>query len=249
MFWIGTGWKMNHTAAETRAYVAELLGRLPPRPQDVSVFIVPPFTALAAAREAIGVAPLLLGAQNMHWAEAGAYTGEVSAEMLAKLNVRYVLVGHSERRAMFGETDEVVRLKLDAVLRHAMVPILCVGETLEQREAGAAESTVAAQLTAALADRGREALDSIVVAYEPVWAIGTGRTASADDAQAMAASIRGELELLGGEVSRTMLVQYGGSVTPDNAGELLACPDVDGLLVGGASLDADKFVAIASSGT
>jgi triosephosphate isomerase len=130
-----------------------------------------------------------------------------------------------------------------------MVPILCVGETLEQRESGAAESTVATQLTAALADRGREALDSIVVAYEPVWAIGTGRTASADDAQAMAASIRGELELLGGEVSRTMLVQYGGSVTPDNAGDLLACPDVDGLLVGGASLDADKFVAIASSGT
>ena len=159
-----------------------------------------------------------------------------------------MIVGHSERRALFGETDEVVRLKLDAVLRHAMTPILCVGETLAQREAGMAEPTVSGQLTAALMDRGPEALGSIVVAYEPVWAIGTGLNASPDDAQAMSAAIRGELELLGGEVSRSMLVQYGGSVTPANAVELLACPDVDGFLVGGASLDADKFVSIARSG-
>ena len=168
--------------------------------------------------------------------------------MLAKLNVRYVIVGHSERRALFGETDAIVRLKLDAVLRHAMIPILCVGETLDQREAGSAEATVSGQLAAALVDRDREALESIVIAYEPIWAIGTGRTASTDDAQAMSATIRGELELLGGEVSRAMLIQYGGSVTPQNAGDLLACPDVDGLLVGGSSLDPDKFVSIARSG-
>jgi len=250
---VSGNWKMNHTHYEAIQVVQKLaaLLRAAPLPEDTDVSLHPSFTSLRSVQTALesDAVPIALGAQTCHFQDSGAYTGEVSAEMLAKLNVRYVLVGHSERRAMFGETDEVVRLKLDAVLRHAMVPILCVGETLEQREAGAAESTVAAQLTAALGNRGREALDSIVVAYEPVWAIGTGRTASADDAQAMAASIRGELELLGGEVSRTMLVQYGGSVTPDNAGELLACPDVDGLLVGGASLDADKFVAIASSGT
>ncbi len=250
---VSGNWKMNHTHYEAIQVVQKLaaLLRAAPLPEDTDVSLHPSFTSLRSVQTALesDSVPIALGAQTCHFQDSGAYTGEVSAEMLAKLNVRYVLVGHSERRAMFGETDEVVRLKLDAVLRHAMVPILCVGETLEQRESGAAESTVATQLTAALADRGREALDSIVVAYEPIWAIGTGRTASADDAQAIAASIRGELELLGGEVSRTMLVQYGGSVTPDNAGELLACPDVDGLLVGGASLDADKFVAIASSGT
>jgi len=134
------------------------------------------------------------------------------------------------------------------VLRHAMTPILCVGETLAQRESGMAESTVSGQLVVALRDRGPEALASIVIAYEPVWAIGTGLTASVDDAQAMSVAIRAGLESLGGDVSQSMLIQYGGSVTPANAGELLACPDVDGLLVGGASLDADKFVSIARSG-
>ncbi|MGD0876351.1 MAG: triose-phosphate isomerase, partial [Acidimicrobiales bacterium] len=186
-----------------------------------------------------------LGAQTCHFEEGGAFTGEVSAEMLSKLNVRYVIVGHSERRALFGETDEIVRLKLDAVLRHAMTPILCVGETLAEREAGMAEATVSRQLAAALDGRGEKALEAIVVAYEPVWAIGTGVNAGSDDAQAMAAMIRGDLRSLGGDVSLSMTIQYGGSVTPDNAAELLSCPDVDGLLVGGASLDADKLVAIA----
>jgi triosephosphate isomerase len=207
----------------------------------------PSFTSLRSVQTALesDSVPVALGAQNCHFEDQGAYTGEVSAEMLAKLNVRYVIVGHSERRQLFGETDEIVRVKLDAVLRHAMVPILCVGETLAEREAGQAEATVARQLGAALEGRGPEAFASIVVAYEPIWAIGTGLTASADDAQKMAGTIRGELRRLAGEVSRSMLVQYGGSVTSSNAGDLLACPDVDGLLVGGASLDADKFVAIA----
>ena len=149
---------------------------------------------------------------------------------------------------LFAEDDEVVRLKLDAVLRHAMTPILCVGETLAQREAGIAESTVSGQLVAALRGSWPRGPASIVVAYEPVWAIGTGLTASADDAQSMSAAIRRELRLLGGDVSRSMLIQYGGSVTPATAGELFACPDVDGLLVGGASLDADNFISIARSG-
>jgi triosephosphate isomerase len=249
---VSGNWKMNHTHYEAIQVVQKLaaLLRAAPLPEDTEVSLHPSFTSLRSVQTALesDSVPVALGAQTCHFEDAGAYTGEVSAEMLAKLNVRYVIVGHSERRALFGETDAIVRLKLDAVLRHAMTPILCVGETLDQREAGVAEETVVRQLKAALEERGPEAFEAIVVAYEPVWAIGTGRTASADDAQAMSAVIRGELEVLGGGVSRSMLIQYGGSVTPDNAGELLACADVDGLLVGGASLDADKLVAIARSG-
>lgn len=244
---------MNHTHYEAIQVVQQLaaLLRAAPLPEGTEVSLHPSFTSLRSVQTALesDAVPIALGAQTCHFQDSGAYTGEVSAEMLAKLNVRYVIVGHSERRAMFGETDEIVRLKLDAVLRHAMTPILCVGETLAQREAGAAESVVSSQLTAALDDRGAEALGSIVIAYEPVWAIGTGVTASAEDAQAMSAIIRGELEVLGGQAARGMIVQYGGSVTPDNAEELLACRDIDGLLVGGASLDADKFMAIARSAT
>jgi triosephosphate isomerase len=249
---VSGNWKMNHTHFEAIQVVQKLaaLLRANPLPEDTDLSLHPSFTSLRSVQTALesDSVPIALGAQTCHFQDSGAYTGEVSPEMLAKLNVRYVIVGHSERRAMFGETDEIVRLKLDAVLRHAMTPILCVGETLEQRELGTAEPTVANQLTAALEERGEEALASIVIAYEPIWAIGTGRTASADDAQAMSAFIRGELERLGGDVARSMLVQYGGSVTPDNAAELLACADVDGLLVGGASLDADKLVAIAQAG-
>ena len=249
---VSGNWKMNHTHYEAIQVVQKLaaLLRATPLPDGTEISLHPSFTSLRSVQTALesDSVPIALGAQTCHFEDAGAYTGEVSAEMLSKLNVRYVIVGHSERRALFGEDDEVVRLKLDAVLRHAMTPILCVGETLAQREAGTAESTVSGQLIAALKDRGPEAFASIVVAYEPVWAIGTGLTASADDAQAMSVAIRRELALLGGDVSRSMLIQYGGSVTPANAGELLACPDVDGLLVGGASLDADKFVSIARSG-
>jgi len=248
---VSGNWKMNHTHYEAIQVVQKLsaLLRAAPVPDGTEISLHPSFTSLRSVQTALesdGV-PIALGAQNCHFEDKGAFTGEVSAEMLAKLNVRYVIVGHSERRALFGETDGVVRAKLDAVLRHAMTPILCVGETLEQRRAGQAEETVTGQLGVALGERGPEALGSIVVAYEPVWAIGTGLTASTDDAQAMAGVIRGELKRLGGDVSRSMLVQYGGSVTPDSAGDLLACPDVDGLLVGGASLDAEKFLSIARS--
>jgi len=246
---VSGNWKMHHTHYEAIQVVQKLaaLLRASPVPDGTGLSLHPSFTSLRSVQTALesDSVPVALGAQNCHFEDQGAYTGEVSAEMLAKLNVRYVIVGHSERRQLFGETDEIVRVKLDAVLRHAMVPILCVGETLAEREAGQAEATVARQLGAALEGRGPEAFASIVVAYEPIWAIGTGLTASADDAQKMAGTIRGELRRLAGEVSRSMLVQYGGSVTSSNAGDLLACPDVDGLLVGGASLDADKFVAIA----
>jgi triosephosphate isomerase len=248
---ISGNWKMNHTHYEAIQTVQKLaaLIRAAPSPPGTEVSIHPPFTSLRSVQTALesDSVPIALGAQNCHFEARGAFTGEVSAEMLAKLNVAYVIVGHSERRNLFGETDGVVRRKLDAVLGQAMTPILCVGETLEEREAGEASAKVSGQLDAALDDRGPDALSSIVVAYEPIWAIGTGRTASADDAQAMAASIRADLERIGGVVSRSMLIQYGGSVTPDNARELLACPDVDGLLVGGASLDAGRLHAIVRS--
>jgi triosephosphate isomerase (TIM) len=246
---VSGNWKMHHTHYEAIQVVQKLaaLLRADPAPDGTELSLHPSFTSLRSVQTALesDSVPVALGAQNCHFEDQGAYTGEVSAEMLTKLNVRYVIIGHSERRAMFGDTDEIVRLKLDAVLRHAMSPILCVGETLAEREAGEADARVAAQLRAALADRGAEAFASIVVAYEPIWAIGTGLTASAEDAQAMAKTIRAELQRLGGAVSETMRVQYGGSVTPENAGDLLACADIDGLLVGGASLDADKLVAIA----
>jgi triosephosphate isomerase (TIM) len=249
---VSGNWKMHHTHYEAIQFVQKLaaLVRADPVPEGTEVSLHPSFTSLRSVQTALesDAVPVALGAQNCHFEDEGAYTGEVSAEMLTKLNVRYVIVGHSERRAMFGDTDEIVRLKLDAVLRHAMSPILCVGESLAERQAARAEATVAGQLRSALENRGPEALSAIAVAYEPIWAIGTGLTASVEDAQAMAATIRGELHRLGGDVSGSMRIQYGGSVTPDNAGELLACPDVDGLLVGGASLDPDKFVAIARAG-
>jgi len=249
---ISGNWKMNHTHYEAIEVVQKLaaLLRATPLADGTEISLHPSFTSLRSVQTAVesDSIPIALGAQNCHFEDKGAYTGEVSAELLSKLNVRYVIVGHSERRALFQETDEIVRRKLDAVLAHAMCPILCVGETLEQREAGLAESTVTAQLNAALVDRGPQALESIVVAYEPIWAIGTGKSATSDDAQAMSAMIRGELEVLGGSVSRSMVVQYGGSVNPGNCEELIGCPDVDGFLVGGASLDADKFFQIARAG-
>jgi triosephosphate isomerase len=249
---VSGNWKMNHTHYEAIQVVQKLaaLLRAAPLPDGMEISLHPSFTSLRSVQTALesDAVPIALGAQNCHFEDQGAFTGEVSAEMLAKLNVRYVIVGHSERRAMFGDTDEIVRAKLDAVLRHAMTPILCVGESLEEREGGRAGVTVTRQLTLALDDRGPESFAAMVVAYEPIWAIGTGLTASAEDAQQMASTIRDELDRLGGDVARSMRVQYGGSVTPDNAADLLACPDVDGLLVGGASLDAEKFLSIARAG-
>ncbi len=208
----------------------------------------PPFTSLRSVQTAVesDSIPVSLGAQTCHSDDRGAFTGEISAEMLAKLNVRYVIAGHSERRAYCGETDDIVRTKLDAILRHEMTPILCVGETAEERDADEAESKVVGQLGVALARRPSAVVAGLVIAYEPIWAIGTGRVASTDDAQQMAACIRAEVAALSGdEAARAVRLQYGGSVTPDNAEGLLACADVDGLLVGGASLDAERFSTIA----
>ena len=246
---ISGNWKMNHNHLEAIHCVEKLHFRLAKEDfahTDVSVH--PPFTDLRSVQTFLTGekhARLLLGAQNCHPEEKGAFTGEVSVTMLAKLDVAYVIVGHSERRQMFGETDEGVNAKVKAVLKHAMVPIMCCGETLEQREAGEAESIVRAQIVAGLAKVKADDVAKLVIAYEPIWAIGTGRTATSDDAQTMCAAVRAQVtESFGADAGMRVRVQYGGSAKSSNAGALLSMDDIDGLLVGGASLDPDEFAKI-----
>lgn len=250
---ISANWKMNENHFEAVKIVSELsaLLRTAPLPEGRQISLHPSFTSLRTVQTLVETdrIPVSLGAQNCHFEEAGAYTGEVSASMLQKLGVAYVIVGHSERRAYFGEDDAIVGKKLDAVLRNQMSPILCVGEGKDAREAGDAEAVVTAQLEAVMVAERRRQIGSFVVAYEPIWAIGTGLTASAADAEAMCAHIHSELERLCGAPAASVRVQYGGSVKADNADELLGQPSIDGLLVGGASLDATQFVAIARAGS
>ena len=207
----------------------------------------PPFTDIRSVQTLIETdrIPIILGAQHCHWEEKGAFTGEVAPVFLAKLDVRYVIAGHSERRELFGETDEMVNRKVKAILANGMTPILCVGETLEEREAGATEAKVLGQVEADLAGVSNEQVGAMVIAYEPIWAIGTGRTATAEDAQAMCGAIRATVaQRCGAEAAASLRVQYGGSVKPSNIAELMAQDDIDGALVGGASLDPDEFARI-----
>ena len=249
---ISGNWKMNHSHLEAIAIIQKLAFSLTPSDYErVDVSIHPPFTALRSVQTVLDAdsIPIALGAQNVHWEDKGAYTGEVSPPMLAKLHVRYVIVGHSERRQLFGETDEMVARKARAVLRAGMLPIVCVGETLEQREAGATESVVTGQVDAALDSVAAEAVGDLVVAYEPLWAIGTGRTATPEDAQTVCATIRAVVaEQHGPQAAATVRIQYGGSVQASNVKDLLSGPDVDGALVGGASLDAEKFAQLITFG-
>lgn len=245
---IAGNWKMHRDHLEAIQLVQRLAYHLDAEDYEgQDVVVCPPFTALRAIQNVIlgDKLPLGLGAQNVHAEDEGAFTGEISAPMLARLDVTHVIVGHSERRALFGETDEVVNAKVRAVRKHGMVPIVCVGETLEQREAGDAVAVVAAQLRGSLAGLRLADASELVVAYEPVWAIGTGRTASAADAQELCAAVRDVLaELFGQAIADGVRVQYGGSVKPGNVRELMAQPDVDGALVGGASLSSDDFALI-----
>ena len=248
---VSGNWKMHHNHFEALEMVQKLaaLLRSSPLPKGREASVHPPFTSLRSVQTAVesDSVPVALGAQTCHSDDRGAFTGEVSAEFLAKLNVRYVITGHSERRQHCGETDDIVRSKLDAIWRHQMVPILCVGETLEERSAGvpSAEVKVRGQLEAALSDRPAVAVAEMVIAYEPIWAIGTGQNATPDDAGSMASFVRAVVTTVcGQEAGSAVRVQYGGSVSPDNAGALLAQRDVDGLLVGGASLDAERFSSI-----
>ena len=243
---------MNHNHFEAIQCVqklAYLVGKEDLEQVDVSIH--PPFTDIRSVQTVIDADKLqfAVGAQHCHWEDKGAFTGEVSPAFLAKLNVHYVIVGHSERRQLFGETDESVAKKVAAVQRHSMTPILCVGETLEEREAGETETKVLGQIRAALLGLTPDAVGSLVVAYEPIWAIGTGRTATSDDAQQMCAAIRRSVaEIAGGEAADSVRIQYGGSVKSSNIAELIARPDIDGALVGGASLDPDEFARICKLG-
>jgi triosephosphate isomerase len=245
---IAGNWKMHKTHLEGVQLTQKLAWALSSEDTDaVEVVVCPPFTALRSVGTLIegDRLPIGLGAQDCHPEPQGAFTGEVSAPMLAKLGCAYVIVGHSERRQHFGETDELVNRKAMAVLGAGMRPIVCVGETLEQREAGQTAAVVQGQVRRSLAGLGGEQVAGLVVAYEPVWAIGTGRAATADDAQETIALIRGTVaEAAGGSAADELRIQYGGSVKAGNAEELAAKPDVDGALVGGASLDADEFALI-----
>ncbi|MEP6937673.1 MAG: triose-phosphate isomerase [Chthoniobacterales bacterium] len=242
---IAANWKMNMTQAESADFVETLLLELG-EISDVEVVIVPPFTAIAKVTDALGSSQeIKIGAQNMHWERSGAFTGEISATMLRDLYVRYVVLGHSERRQLFDETDEIVNRKVHAAHEASLRPIMCVGETLEQRERGNVEKILSLQLRGSLADLGAKELQETVVAYEPVWAIGTGKTATAAQAQEAHAFIRHTLREMADEnTADRVRIQYGGSVKPDNARTLMSQPDIDGALVGGASLDARSFAQI-----
>jgi triosephosphate isomerase len=241
-------WKMHHNHFEAITLVQKLSYLLTREDVDVvDVSIHPPFTDLRSVQTVLEAddIPIALGAQNCHWEPKGAFTGEIAPGMLAKLNVRYVIVGHSERRELFCETDEWVNKKVHAVLRERMTPIMCVGETLEEREAGSTEAKVAGQLAAGLEGCSPAQVGGLVVAYEPIWAIGTGRTASAEDAQAVCGFLRAQIAAaFGVAAAGDVRIQYGGSVKPDNTAELMGQPDIDGALVGGASLEAESFAAI-----
>jgi triosephosphate isomerase len=246
---ISGNWKMHHNhfeAIQTVQKLAFVLGKDDYDAVDVSVH--PPFTDLRSVQITLAdqkATDINLGAQNCHWEDKGAFTGEISPAFLAKLDCTYVIAGHSERRELFGETDDMVHKKVQAILRHEMTPILCVGETLEEREAGTTEAKVVGQVEQGLAGLKAEQIAGLVVAYEPIWAIGTGRTATPDDAQAVCALIRSTISgRSGAETAAGVRVQYGGSVKSDNIAELMAQPDIDGALVGGASLDADEFARI-----
>jgi triosephosphate isomerase (TIM) len=242
---IAGNWKMHKTAEEAQAFVQEVRQTLRKREPECEVIVGPPFTALDAAVSASRGTSIQVAGQNMHWEEQGAFTGEVSAPMLKDAGCACVIIGHSERRQLFGETDDRVNSKVRAALRCNLVPILCVGETLEERDSGQAFDIVKKELRAGLKDVSIASPTDIMVAYEPVWAIGTGKTATPDQAQEMHGHIRKELTTIFSEdIAMGVRILYGGSVKPDNIKELLQQTDIDGALIGGASLKSKDFTDI-----
>ncbi|MDR2724748.1 MAG: triose-phosphate isomerase [Candidatus Adiutrix sp.] len=238
-------WKMFKTSRQAREFFQELLERLKPFPADREVAFGVPFTSLEAAVQAVAGTPVIIAAQNVHWEAEGAFTGEISAPMVAAAGAGAAIIGHSERRQLFGETGESVNKKIKAVLAAGLRPIVCLGETLEERESGRTYEVLAVQLDEALAGLGQAAPGALDLAYEPVWAIGTGRTATPEMAQEAHAFIRKWLaEKISPATAGATRLLYGGSVKPDNASQLMAQPDIDGALVGGASLTVDSFIQI-----
>ena len=242
---IAANWKMHKTLAEAEAFAHEFLPLVAGASAEVAV--APSFVALATLGRALAGSGVALCAQNVNPNEQGAFTGETSPAMLADAGCKYAIVGHSERRALYGESSAFVAQKAAALLAKGIRPIVCVGEALAEREAGRTLAVVGAQLRESLASVPRERAAEVVVAYEPVWAIGTGKTATPEMAQQVHAALRAELAALFGPAGSAMRIQYGGSVKPDNTAELMAQPDIDGALVGGASLDAKSFAAIVSA--
>lgn len=244
---IAGNWKMNKTPSDGVALVNELVAAIG-KQTDVDVVVCPPFTALDAAGKALEGSNLKLGAQNMHHEASGAYTGEVSAPMLRALFATHVILGHSERRTLFGEQDAAINQKVIAALKNQLRPILCVGETLAEREAGNTLKVVQTQLEAGLEGVNKDQAPTVVIAYEPVWAIGTGKVATSDQAQEVHAFIRGLLvKLFGDVIAQKVRILYGGSMKPANAPELLGQKDIDGGLIGGASLEARSFVDLVNA--
>lgn len=241
---IAGNWKMNKTTAEARDLASKLIP-LVSGVKDRDIVLAPTFTALSTVAETIKSANMVLAAQDLFWEDKGAFTGEISAEMLLDLGCKYVIIGHSERRQFFGETDETVNKKVRQALNKGLLPIVCVGELLNEREAGRVHEVIERQVTGALKAVSAVEMQNIVIAYEPVWAIGTGKTATPDQANEVHAFIRQKVKaLFNTQVADSLRIQYGGSVTPDNVSVLMAMPDIDGALVGGASLKPESFAAL-----
>ena len=241
-------WKMNKTASEATAFIRDLNARVPAQSANFELVVAPPFTALESVRTALGPSsPIQLGAQDLYWEDRGAYTGEVSAPMLKDLGCRHVIVGHSERRTLFGEQGSHIQKKIRAAINHGLRPILCIGESLAQRENGSTDHILTQQLRESLSDLTTEALAAVTIAYEPVWAIGTGKSATVEQAVAAHHTIRDVLASIGSSsVADCTRILYGGSVTPQNIESLMVSDQIDGALVGGACLQVESFATIAT---
>lgn len=245
---IAGNWKMNYDLSESQNLISKLINGLSGKSLRCDVIICPPFTSLSEASSLIKGTHIKLGAQNMYFTESGAYTGEISAGMLKSVGCEYVILGHSERRTIFKETDDVINAKIKAALKAGLKPIFCIGETLDERESGKEKDVLYTQLSAGLTEISLDQMKNIIIAYEPVWAIGTGRTATPAQAEEMHEFIRNYIkDDFTLETADNLVIQYGGSVKPDNARDLLSQKDIDGALVGGACLKADSFISIIES--
>lgn len=246
---IAGNWKMNKVSAEADQFIEDVIKNVP-NDDNVEAIVCAPFPFLASLVEKVKGSNIKISAQNMHYAESGAFTGEVSPVMLKELGVTHVVLGHSERRELFAETDETVNKKVHAAFDHDLHPIVCVGETLEQREANETMNHVETQVKKAIEGLTAEQVAGTIIAYEPIWAIGTGKTASNEEANEVCSHIRNVIKKdISADVAEQVIIQYGGSVKPENISELLAESDIDGGLVGGASLEADSFVKLVEAGT